>query len=190
MVFSLLLLAFESLVEIGNWRSSAPSIPSTFPCSVQTCPLQTKQPRVFILKTGEKPLETPVRIRFKTRHSGNYPVCQLQESFWVPINVFELRNLWTLRIFRCLLFRWPSGVRLFVTPWTAALQAPLFLTISQSLPGFMSIELVMSSNHLILCHPLLLLPSVFPCIRVFSSESAIHIRWLKYESLHIHRNGI
>ena len=58
-----------------------------------------------------------------------------------------------------------------MTPWTAACQAALSLTISQSLPKFMSIELVIPSNHLILCHPLLLLPSIFPIIRVFSSES-------------------
>ena len=67
-------------------------------------------------------------------------------------------------------------------PWTAAYQAPLRSTISQSLLKFMSIELVMLSNHLILCHPLLLLPSVFPSIRVFSNESALHIRWPKYWS--------
>ena len=70
----------------------------------------------------------------------------------------------------------PSHVLSFVTPWTAALQASLFLTISLSLPKFMSIELVMPSNHLVLCHPLLL-PSVFPSIRVFSNELAVCIRW-------------
>ena len=69
-------------------------------------------------------------------------------------------------------------VKLFVTPWTAARQASLS-TISWSLLWLMSIELMMSSNHLILCHPLLLLPSVFLRIRVFSSESALRIRWSK-----------
>ena len=73
-----------------------------------------------------------------------------------------------------------SGVRLFVTPWTAARQASLSFTISQSLLKLMSIESVMPSNHLILCRPLLLLPSIFPSIRVFSSELAFHIRWPKY----------
>ena len=63
---------------------------------------------------------------------------------------------------------------------TAAHQSPLFFTISQSLLKFMSIEFVMLSNHLILCHPLLLLPSIFPSIRVFSNESALYIRWPKY----------
>ena len=75
----------------------------------------------------------------------------------------------------------PSRVRLFLTSWTAAFQASLYLTISQSLPKFTSIELVISSNHLILCQPLLL-PSIFPSIRVFSNESALHIRWPKYSS--------
>ena len=75
-----------------------------------------------------------------------------------------------------------SCVQLFVTPWTAAHQASLSLTNSQSLPKLMSIELVMPSNHLILCRPLPLLPSIFPSIRVFSDESALHIRWPKYWS--------
>ena len=74
-----------------------------------------------------------------------------------------------------------SHVRLFITPWTAAHQASLFLTDSWSLLKFISIALVMSSSHLIPLH-LLLLPSVFARIRVFSSESALHIRWPKYWS--------
>ena len=68
-----------------------------------------------------------------------------------------------------------SRVRLFATPWTAAHQASLSITNSQSLPKPMSIESVMPSNHLILCHPILLLPSIFPSIRVFSNESALYI---------------
>ena len=76
----------------------------------------------------------------------------------------------------------PSHVRLFTTPWTAAHQASLSLTISQSMPKFMSIESVMPYSHLILCCPLPLLPSVFPSIRVFSNESALCIRWPKYWS--------
>ena len=73
-----------------------------------------------------------------------------------------------------------SRVRFFETPWTAACQASLSITNSWSLPKLISIESVMPSHHLILCHPLLLLPSIFPSIRVFSNESALHIRWLKY----------
>ena len=75
-----------------------------------------------------------------------------------------------------------SHVRLFATPWTAAPQAHLSITNSQSLPKFMSIKSVMPSNHLIFCCPFLLLPSIFPTIRVFSNESAFHIRWPKYWS--------
>ena len=68
------------------------------------------------------------------------------------------------------------------SPWTAARWAPLSSAISQSLLKFMSIDSVMPSNHLILCRPLLLLPSIFPSIRVFANESALHIRWPKYWS--------
>ena len=75
-----------------------------------------------------------------------------------------------------------SRVWLFVIPWTAAHQASLSITNSQSLLKLMSIKSVMPSNHLILCHPLLLPPSIFPRIRVFSKESIIHIRWPKYWS--------
>ena len=75
-----------------------------------------------------------------------------------------------------------SHVWLFTTPWTAAHQASLSITNSRSSPKPMSIESVMPSNHFILCHPLLLLPSIFPSIRVFSSESALRIRWPKYWS--------
>ena len=75
-----------------------------------------------------------------------------------------------------------SHVQLFATPWTEARQASLSITNSQSPPKPMSIVLVMLSNHLILCHPLLLLPSIFPSIRVFSNESVFHIRWPKYWS--------
>ena len=75
-----------------------------------------------------------------------------------------------------------SHVRLFATPWTAAHQASLSITNSWSLPKLMSVESVMPSNHLILCHPLLLVPSIFPSIRVFSNESALRMRWPKYYS--------
>ena len=75
-----------------------------------------------------------------------------------------------------------SHVWLFATPWTAACQASLSITNSQNLLRLMSIELVMPSNLLILCHPLLLLPSIFPSIRVFSSDLVLHIRWLEYWS--------
>ena len=75
-----------------------------------------------------------------------------------------------------------SCVQLFATPWTAAHQASLSITNSQSLLKLMSVESVMPSNHLILCQPLLLSPSIFPSISVFSNESALYIKWPKYWS--------
>ena len=75
-----------------------------------------------------------------------------------------------------------SHIWFFATPWTAACQASLSITNSWSLLKLMSIKSVMPSYHLILCHPLLFLPSIFPSIRVFSSESVLHIRWTKYWS--------
>ena len=75
-----------------------------------------------------------------------------------------------------------SHVQLFATPWIAAHQASLSITNSQRLPKPMPIESVMPSSHLILCHPLLLLPPIPPIIRVFSNESTLHMRWPKYWS--------
>ena len=88
------------------------------------------------------------------------------------LSLFQVLNL--LLLFSC--------VQLFVTPWIAALQAFLSFTISWSLLRFMSIESVMTFNHLILCCPLLLQSSIFPSIRVFSNESVLRIRWPKYWS--------
>ena len=79
----------------------------------------------------------------------------------------------------CVIVQSLSCVQLFVTPWTAARQASLSFTVSWSLLKFMSIESMMLSNHLILCHPIILQPLIFPSIRVFSSESALCIRWLQ-----------
>ena len=75
-----------------------------------------------------------------------------------------------------------NHVQIFVTPWTAACQPSLSITNSRSLLKLMSTESVMPSNHLILCHSLLLLPSIIPSIRVFSNELVLHIRWPKYWS--------
>ena len=95
-----------------------------------------------------------------------YPICKnyLIGVYW--INVAVVQSL--------------ICVQFFVTPWTAAYQDSLSFTISQSVLKLMSIELVMPSNHLILCHPLLFLPSIFLSISVFSNESAVCIRWPKY----------
>ena len=92
------------------------------------------------------------------------------------------RGLQSLLLPSIVLVQSLTHFRPFETPQTAARQAFLSFTISQSLLELMSIESVMPSNHLILCHPLLLLPSIFPSIRVFFSESALHIRWPKYWS--------
>ena len=88
----------------------------------------------------------------------------------------------TLRLDSVISVQSLSRVRLFVTPWTEARQASLSITNSQSLLKVMSIESVMSSNHLILCCPLLLLPSIFASIRVLPNESVLHIRWPRYWS--------
>ena len=81
-----------------------------------------------------------------------------------------------------------TRVQLFVTPWTVSRQASLSITNSRSLPKLMSIESVMPSDHLTLCHPLFLPLSIFPSIRVFSNESALHIRWPKYWSFSFNIN--
>ena len=91
--------------------------------------------------------------------------------FQKVFNIFQFSSVQSL-----------SHVRLFATPWIAACQASLSITNSWSLPELMCIESVMPSRHLILCHPLLLLPSIPPKIRVFSNESALHMRWPKYWS--------
>ena len=78
-----------------------------------------------------------------------------------------------------------SHIQFFATPWTTTYQAPLSFAISQSVLKLMSTEPVMSSKHIVLCHQLLLLPSMFPSFRVFSNESALHIRWPKYKSFSI-----
>ena len=98
----------------------------------------------------------------------------MKKFFWLEQRMLKTsqRNMLVVQSLSC--------VRLFETPWTAACQASLSFTFSQSLLKLLSIESMMSSNHLILCRPLLLLPSAFSSIRVFSSESALHIRCPKY----------
>ena len=96
------------------------------------------------------------------------------------LNMFLHMDILVLYIFRSV--QWLSHVQLFVTPWTATRQASLSITNSWSLLKLIFIESVMPSNHLILCCPLLFLPSVFPSIRVFSNESVLRITWPKYWS--------
>ena len=97
------------------------------------------------------------------------------------LNMFLHMDILVLYIFRSV--QWLSHVQLFVTPWTATRQASLSITNSWSWLKLMSIESVIPSNHLVLCHPLLLLPSIFPSIRVSPNESVLHITWPKYWSV-------
>ena len=108
-----------------------------------------------------------------------YSLAKKTETGWF-LGREESTLFWSVSLL--LFVQFLSSVWLFVTPWTAARQASLSFTISESSVRFVSIESVMLSNHLILCHPLLILPSIFPSIRVFSNESALHIRWPKYWS--------
>ena len=110
---------------------------------------------------------------------GAAPKQWMQVQLWVQLSFQSpaLGSGWNAVVVQTL-----SRVWLFPTPWTAAQQSSLSFTVSRSLLKLMCIESVMPSNHLILCCPLLLLPSIFPSIRVFSNESALHIRWPKYWS--------
>ena len=111
-------------------------------------------------------------------------------EIWMSVSTLSLDtahllaciSLWQLLSHNLFVVQSLSCVQLIVTPWTVAHQAPLSFTVSWSLLRFMSIESAMLSKHLIICCPLLLLPSIFASIRVFSSESALHIRWSKYWS--------
>ena len=119
-----------------------------------------------------------------------FPVCfkcwttvgWLTLSFWENSHVVVRGSALMILSIQFSIVQLLNRVRLAVTPWTAAWQASLSNTSSQSLLKLMSIEMVMLSNHLILYHPLLLLPSIFPSIRVFSNESVLHIKWPKYWS--------
>ena len=118
-------------------------------------------------------IDVRIRYRYRTQSPGIYSFMHLftylfNIYFWV---LYLFSSVWSL-----------SHVQLFGTPWTAACQASLSITNSRSFLKFMSSESVMLSNHLILYHPFLLLPSIFPSIRVFSNESVLRIRWPKYWS--------
>ena len=118
-------------------------------------------------------------ISFKRKPIVLFPSLKSWGNFPLPtLAVFKLfLQAGTLGILQISSVQLLSHVRLFVTPWTAAGRASLFITNFRSLPKLMSFKLVMSSNHLILCHPLLLTTSIFPSIRVFSNESVLSIRW-------------
>ena len=119
-------------------------------------------------KFMNKIIKVPQRTgKKKKKDNSTFPVSQ-KPWFWNCHLISSVQSL--------------SGVQLLETPQTAARQASLSITNSQSLLKLMSIELVMPSNHLILCRPLLFLPPIPPSIRVFSNESVLHIRWPKYWS--------
>ena len=121
--------------------------------------------------------ESALRIRWPKYWSFSFSISPSSEySVKFPLGLTGLISLKSSSVQSL------SCVWLFVTPWTTAHQVSLSITNSQSLLKLMSIELVMPSNHLIFCCPLLLPPSIFPRIRVFSSESALRIRWPKYRS--------
>ena len=122
-------------------------------------------------------------MAFIRKYSGNQRIGGIYLSLWLSRKVFW-KNLGVsiCKISSVVQFSSLCRVQLFVTPWRAARKASLSFTISQNFLKLISIESVMLSNHLILCHPLLLLSSIFASIRVFSNESAFCIRWPKYWS--------
>ena len=113
---------------------------------------------------------------------SDYSICQCCSTYYVICTIIILFCKWKNYLKKFSSVQLLSHVQLFVTPWTAARQASVSITNSRSLLKLMSIESVLPSNHLILCRPLLLPPSIFPIIRVFSKESVLCIRWPKYWS--------
>ena len=134
----------------------------------------------------EYPLEKGMATH--SSYSWGFPIANIPIKFWSPIPIHVGRGAASFSLQQAIFEHVFSSVqslrcvRLFATPWTIAHQASLSISNSQSLFKLMSIKLVMPSNHLILCCPLLLPPSIFPRIRVFSNESVICIRWPKYWS--------
>ena len=161
-----------------------------------TPPNQPQRTRSEIIPAGQTPPQLSFSVSFLslTISAGDATSARAQPSFWTLISspsslgdpssessssLHIVSSCYNLVPFQCFaVVQSPSCVWFLVTPRTAACQASLSFTISQSLLKLVFTELVMPSNHLILCHPLLLLPSIFPSIRVFPSELAVHIRWL------------
>ena len=146
------------------------------------------KPEFYFYMSYSLIMQNPSLYNFRVRH-GNPPLSKSLEpsgSILKPFSSLHLAASSQLSATTSL--KWISSVQplsrvwLFGTPWNAACQASLSITNSQSLLKLVSIESVMPSNHLILCHPLLLVPSIFPSIRVFSNESVLRIRWPKYWS--------
>ena len=137
-------------------------------------------PLILHLENGHRIWQYSIVVKCRGCGSEIRSQSESERASWILSRPRKLQSLCLLIVLSVQLLL--SCVRLFATPWTAAHQASLFITNSQSLLRLMSIESVMPFNHLILCHPLLLLPSIFPSIRIFSNESALHIRWPKYWS--------
>ena len=131
-------------------------------------------------------MQNPSLYNFRFRHGNLHYPKSIEPSGSILKPFFSLHLAASSQLSATPLLKWISSVQLlsrvwlFGTPWNAACQASLSITNSQSLLKLVSIESVMPSNHLILCHPLLLVPSIFPSIRVFSNESVLHIRWPEY----------
>ena len=150
---------------------------------VLLCHIWEESLRLPALLTGNRGsvLDRMRRLQMHKQKGARRDGCSLKETKR-RTQTLILLTCFLLPLFQFNSVQLLSRVRLFVTPWTTTHQASLSITNSRSLPRLMSIEPVMPSNHLILCHPLLL-PSIFPSIRVFSNESVLHIRWPKYWSL-------
>ena len=153
------------------------------------CSLWRSRARLHIEETGQHKQKCPRCIIYPTtldmrvlQHSTQFFVLQEWQNKRIEGVIVCLQYERARFAFSSVQFWLLSQVRLFATPWTAACQASLSITNSQSLLKLMSTESVMLSNHLILCCPLLLPPLIFPSIRVFSNESALGITWLKYWS--------
>ena len=177
-----------------------PSHPlSYFSSRPQSLPASESFPMSQLFARGGQSTGVSALASFLPKNSQGWS--PLEWNHWISLQSKGFTSTCNLRLSPCAVSFWEVRVTclsciqpqvssvqslscdlLFATPWTTALQASLSITSSWSLPKPMSIELVMPSNHLILCHPLLLLPSIFPSIRLFSNESALHIRWPKYWS--------
>ena len=175
-------LGWLSMTAFGIWVCLICALklfsPVAFPLILIT-PKQWKVLMILVFQVHGCEVCTAVEFgesRNSRWHRVDSILAYAHEIHWLLANccIKIINALHSVQLLNC--------VWLLVTPWTAACQASLSITNSRSLLKFMSIELVMSSNHLILCHPLLLLLSIFPNIKVFSNESALCIRWPKYWS--------